>query len=188
LFSAVCHCVTCVYIYLFDCYSMYMLFANKKIIHSIINRQLRIDRNFCSVDEEITSIRLYTPCNPRRVLCTTWLRLFRITEQIISINPYKLIQTFFVMILKNIFIFFKIKQIIGNKYRLIHGHFHIGLVIIPRSPYWPETESRTNMGRGMITRPIWKCPYIKLFITYFRQLEKRHPYWPRYGNDLVIIQ
>ena len=21
---------------------------------------------------------------------------------------------------------------------LIHGHFHIGLVIIPRSPYWPE--------------------------------------------------
>jgi len=26
---------------------------------------LRIDRNFCSVHEEITSIRLYTPCNPR---------------------------------------------------------------------------------------------------------------------------
>jgi hypothetical protein len=32
LFSAVCHCVTC--IYLFDCYSMYMLFANKEFIHS----------------------------------------------------------------------------------------------------------------------------------------------------------
>jgi hypothetical protein len=31
---------------------------------------------------------------------------------------------------------------------------------------------------GMITRPIWKCPCIKLFITYFRHLEKRHPYWP----------
>ena len=46
-----------------------------------------------------------------------------------------------------------------NKYRLIHGHFHIGLVIIPRPPYWPET------------------PCIKLFITYFRHLEKRHPYW-----------
>jgi hypothetical protein len=44
---------------------------------------LRIDRNFCSVHEEITSIRLYT------------------------INPYKLIQTFFAMILKNIFIFSK---------------------------------------------------------------------------------
>ena len=32
---------------------------------------------------------------------------FEWTEQIISINPYKLIQTFFVMILKNIFIFSK---------------------------------------------------------------------------------
>ena len=66
----------------------------------------------------------------------------------------------------------------SNTYRLIHGHFHIGLVIIPRPPYWPETESRTNMGRGMIIGPIWKCPCIKLFITYFRHLKKRHPYWP----------
>jgi hypothetical protein len=64
-----------------------------------------------------------------------------------------------------------------NIYRLIHGHFHIGLVIIQRHPYWPETQWRANMGRGMITRPIWKCPCIKLFITYFRHLEKRHPYW-----------
>ena len=47
----------------------------------------------------------------------------------------------------------------------------------PETPYWPETESRFNMGRGMITRPIWKCPCIKLFITYFRHLEKRHAYW-----------
>ena len=51
-----------------------------------------------------------------------------------------------------------------NKYRLKHGHFHIGLVMIPRPPYCPETESRANMGGGMITRPIWKCPCIKLFI------------------------
>ena len=65
----------------------------------------------------------------------------------------------------------------GVKYRLIHGHFHIGLVFIPRPPYWPGTESWANMGRGMITRPICKCPCIKLFITYFRHLEKRHPYW-----------
>ena len=64
-----------------------------------------------------------------------------------------------------------------NNYRLIHGHFYIGLDIIPRTPYWPDTESRANMGRGMITRPIWKCPRVKLFITYFRHLEKRHPYW-----------
>jgi hypothetical protein len=26
----------------------------------------------------------------------------------------------------------------------------------------PATQSRANMGRGMITRPIWKCPCIKL--------------------------
>jgi len=30
-----------------------------------VAEQLRIDRNFCSIHEEITSIRLYTPCNPR---------------------------------------------------------------------------------------------------------------------------
>ena len=47
-----------------------------------------------------------------------------------------------------------------NIYRLIHGHFHIGLVIILRPPYWPDTQSRANMGRGMITRPIWKCPWL----------------------------
>ena len=34
---------------------------------------------------------------------------------------------------------------------LLHGHFHIGLVIIPRPIYG---------GLGMITRPIWKCPCI----------------------------
>jgi hypothetical protein len=33
-------------------------------------------------------------------------------------------------------------------YRLIHGHFHIGLVIIPRPPYWPETESRPILARA----------------------------------------
>jgi hypothetical protein len=70
-----------------------------------------------------------------------------------------------------------------NKYRLIHGHCHIGLIIIPRHPYWPETKSRANMGRGMITRPIWKCPCIKLFITYFRHLEKRHHIGPRRSRD-----
>ena len=38
------------------------------------------------------------------------------------------------------------------KYRLIHGHFHIGVVIIPSPPNWPETESRANVGRGMIKK------------------------------------
>jgi hypothetical protein len=57
---------------------------------------LRIDRNVCSVHEEIISIRCVQP---------DW-DYFEWTEQIISINPYKLIQTFF-MILKNILIFLK---------------------------------------------------------------------------------
>jgi hypothetical protein len=72
------------------------------------------------------------------------------------------------------------------KYRLIHGHFQIGLVIIQRPPYWPEMESRANMGPGMITRPIWKCPCIKLFITYFQHLEKRHPYWPETKSRPIL--
>ena len=59
---------------------------------------------------------------------------------------------------------------------LIHGHFHIGLVIIPRSILALDCVSVQYGGRGMITRPIWKCPCIKLFITYFQHLEKRHPY------------
>jgi hypothetical protein len=66
---------------------------------------------------------------------------------------------------------------ITNKYRLIHGHFHIGLVIIPRPPI---------LAREMITRPIWKCPCIKLFITYFRHLEKRHPYWPETKSRPIL--
>ena len=41
---------------------------------------------------------------------------FEWTEQIISINPYKLIQTFFAIIEKYIY-FFKIRQIIGNKFK-----------------------------------------------------------------------
>ena len=36
---------------------------------------------------------------------------------------------------------------------LIHGHFHIGLVIIHRP-----------ILVGMITRPIWKCPCINLYV------------------------
>jgi hypothetical protein len=35
----------------------------------IFIKQLRIDRNFCSVHEEIISIRLYTLCNPGSRLC-----------------------------------------------------------------------------------------------------------------------
>ena len=73
-------------------------------------------------------------------------------------------------------------------HRLIHGHFHIGLAIIPRPPYWLQTESKANMGRGLITRPIWKCPCIKLFITYFQHLERRHPYWPEKKSRPILTR
>jgi hypothetical protein len=48
-------------------------------------KHLRIDRNFCSVHEKITSIRLYTPCNPR-----SWLRngVYNLIE-VISNEPDK---------------------------------------------------------------------------------------------------
>jgi len=39
--------------------------SKKYILDIYFKTQLRIHRNFCSVHEEITSIRLYTPCNPR---------------------------------------------------------------------------------------------------------------------------
>ena len=41
-----------------------------------------------------------------------------------------------------------------------------------------QANMKTRLRLGMITRPIWKCQCIKLFITYFRHLENRHPYWP----------
>jgi hypothetical protein len=54
---------------------------------------------------------------------------------------------------------------------LIHGHFHIGLVIIPRPILAPSTPSRANMGREMITRPIWKCPCINLYLFTFLSVD-----------------
>ena len=35
-----------------------------------------------------------------------------------------------------------------------------------------------HIGPRLRLGPIWKCPCIKIFITYFRHLEKRPPYWP----------
>ena len=37
-------------------------------------------------------------------------------------------------------------------------------------------------------QPIWKCPCIKLFITYFRHLEKRHPYWPETNSRPILAR
>ena len=49
---------------------------------------------------------------------------------------------------------------------LIHGHFHIGLVIIPRPILDLDSVSGQYGGLRMITRPIWKCPSINLYIMY----------------------
>jgi hypothetical protein len=45
---------------------------------------------------------------------------------------------------------------------LMHGHFHIGLVIIPRPILALDCVSCQYGGLGMITGPIWKCPCINL--------------------------
>ena len=45
---------------------------------------------------------------------------------------------------------------------LIHGHFRIDLVIIPRPILAIDSVSGQYGGLGMITRPIWKCPCINL--------------------------
>ena len=47
--------------------------------------KLRIDRNFCLVHEEITSIRLYTPCNPHSGLRKVVYNLI----EVISNEPNK---------------------------------------------------------------------------------------------------
>jgi hypothetical protein len=47
---------------------------------------------------------------------------------------------------------------------LIYGHFHIGLVIIPRPILVLDSVSGQYGDLGMITRPIWKCPCINLYL------------------------
>ena len=51
---------------------------------------------------------------------------------------------------------------------LIHGHFHIGLVIIARPILALDCVSYQYGGLGMITRPIWKCPCINLYLSHLR--------------------
>ena len=46
------------------------------------------------------------------------------------------------------------------------GHFHIGLVIIPRPILSRDGVSGQYGGLGMIIRPIWKCPCINLYLFH----------------------
>ena len=68
---------------------------NQKVWTRFLLKYLKTDRNFCSVHEEITSISV-----SHITMYVEW------AEQIISINPYKWIQTFFCyhMILKYIYL------------------------------------------------------------------------------------
>jgi len=47
---------------------------------------------------------------------------------------------------------------------LIYGHFHIGLVIIPRLILALDSVSGQYGVLGMITRSIWKYPCINLYV------------------------
>jgi hypothetical protein len=50
---------------------------------------------------------------------------------------------------------------------LLHGHFHIGLAIIPRPILAFDSVSGQYEDLGMITRQIWKCPCINLYILQY---------------------
>ena len=50
---------------------------------------------------------------------------------------------------------------------LLHGRFHIGLVFIPWLILAFDTVSGQYGDLGMITRPIWKCPCINLYLLLF---------------------
>jgi hypothetical protein len=61
---------------------------------------------------------------------------------------------------------------------LIHGHFHIGLVIIPRPILALDSISVQYGGLRMITRPIWKCHgCINLYVLQIHVLENSGRYW-----------
>ena len=85
------------------------------------------------------------------------------TLSYLSVNNYFLCRFFnmFVVITNESKIIMSIEQkssilSLVNIYRLIHGNFHIGLVIIPRPPYWPDAQygsrddNQANMEMPMI--------------------------------------
>ena len=82
---------------------------------TVLTMYLRIDRNFCSVHEEITSIRLYTLGYAR--VCTTWLRLFQMNQTNNFDQSLLINSNFFCYDIEKCIYFFKIRQIIGNKFK-----------------------------------------------------------------------
>ena len=67
-------------------------------------------------------------------------------------------------------LFYRCRKYVINS--LIHGHFHIGLIIIPRPILASDSVSGQYGGLWMITRPIWKCPCINLYIYIYIYIQK----------------
>jgi hypothetical protein len=60
----------------------------------------------------------------------------------------------------------------------MHGHFHIGLVIILKPILDLDSVSGQYGGLGMITRSIWKCPCINLYVYTLQLLVNiSHVHW-----------
>jgi hypothetical protein len=74
----------------------------------------------------------YIPCQSRQGF-HNYINI--LTEQIISINPYKLIQTLFYYIEKYIY-FFKIRQIIGNMISYIKLLIYTSHLLCPPNKVW----------------------------------------------------
>jgi hypothetical protein len=60
-------------------------------------------------------------------------------------------------------LFYRCRKYVINS--LIHGHFHIGLIIILRPILASDSVSGQYGGLWMITRPIWKCPLLICIYT-----------------------
>jgi hypothetical protein len=130
---------------------------------------LRIDRNFCSVHEEISSIRLYTPRNPRIYarVCTTWLRLFRMNRKNNFDQSLWINSNFFCYDIEKHIFFFKIKKVevicqcteYKNKRRsqgvawFSLNEASLGLFKFI-SDYLPYFEKK-NMFFNIITKKVW---------------------------------
>ena len=91
----------------------------------------------------------------------------------------------------------KIHKIYTNK---CFRHKHIYYIHIKTwaFPYWPGFHPQTPIlardgvdgqcGSRDDNQANMEMPCIKLFITYFQHLEKRHPYWPETKSRPILAR